>query len=1565
MKFRVTASSIIISLFICTLCLALVFALGFAKRGYDKLDDLLSDLLAFGDRGISISAQSMDGTLAKALVLNNMEVAFERSTTEGSEYELLAQLDQVELSIGLFGVIKVGLGWGSPDINLTISGAKIYVDNEALEFLSSFGSNAKEASDLKLPSINLNVQLSNAGVALEYSGISANLTGLNASAYVNTSDNKINFTGADLNLPTATVYLPEQEQTQLVATANDIRLSIDENLQITASLDEASLYTNQDSSLETLAKATEISALVNLAKDKISVATYLNAIDALYLGYSAQINGTTVNLDYYLSNKDVKLAASLSSVKALSQDLTAQLYNLSFSGSLVDLENLDLDLYINSANATYQGYGAILSGVSSNLDLTLSNLKTLGYISFDNLNLTGLQAYTIQALRMQNGEIDFSYNEKSFARIKAYVNGTSSNVYVEQFASNLDLSVALKNLTELESASVALDNLTCAALPESSNITLNLTQDQKLNLTIKTSTQLDGSLSLSFVDSTLDTRFYLSNFEPYSLTAIYNQLLSKQEIIQEATNFDGSIVFSLKLPEGTLNLNTLSNLTLQSVKDLSKYIESGLFSINLAVRDLMVDANSYSGAVSFESTLKGSLLEVSTLAVTTNGYRLSYTGAVDYNNLIPDGRLSLQSAEDGSELAALEFNFLEGTKSYSFSMSSPMLKNTSLYGTLDWQNADAITANAFIESDKLKAGTIPFKLILVLNPLHLNIQSQYFSFDGTLEDQRLINLTGALDGLEIKLTSFIAVAVDTEVTASYDLVTGKFDFDIGTFDTRISDFFSFSFASSVTDEKLTLDKLTITRGDKTYAFDGAIEFEYPSIAQLASIAGEGIDALVNLKDKDGIFSIVGTVKDQQYYLEIKANSSLKIDLTLLGNYKYGFYAYGKVNWQDSSGFDFNAQYKDGVFAFYDSSGNLGDLSLKDIDFNLDSVNMSMLFSFTFENVVQRIVGEASRQSGTITLSAQLESFTSSLISLITGIDYDASFTLGLKNFSLEDGYEVPDTSVEVFYSKGLFTLTGSLVNGTYNSTNNYIDLHIDKSLLFGLDLKGYLGTQLDLYASNIYFPVPVLFQFADYVIFGVDEATITGDLLISGSADDPRLYGMLYCQSFEMWLSYLPSQTLSVKNIAISVQDHSLSIATTPVTGHSSLDGRYIEANVAVNLNLNKLNIESFEIITDVLTPVDLWVPLPQGTMDFEIRGDATGLVIYGIKNGRPYLECDATASNMLMDFDIEDKQAWIYAMASTIDLDIDLTIGSDVEFCYPQKDSAFIDFTLSEGENARLSYDMVTKTIKTSGSLAFKTGQVYYFQNDFYITEGSLDLSPKKDGITETSGLTFTLNLSAKLNDYDSSGNKIEIDLVLQNASLDNISPRFTSSPSMSENEILALLGQTILPSSTFGQSVTVSSVASLAAAATDAISRLGIIESNSNYSLTAIIRESLGFDIFSLRSNILQNIIIDALPGADSNADLSLLSKYLDGTSLFAGKYLANGVFAQILLKLKSEKNSSNTSNYGHFLSKDLILDMEFSVDWDNPLGTFTIFTKPQELSALNILDTIGFSVTKRVQF
>lgn len=1558
MKFRVTAFSVVLSLFICFFCFSLIFAFGFAKVGYDKLDDLLNNITTCGEQGISIKVESMDGTLAKAIVLNNIEASYQDET--------VLRVDEARISISLFGIIKLGLGWNCPDINLMVSNAKINVDNQTISLLRIFTDKQdKEAdSNINLPNISLNIQFSNCSADINYNGIETHVTNINASSYVKSKNNKICFERADLNIPTITAILPSKQ----VVNANDIRLSMDENFEIIASLDDASL--------EGYGKATEISALINYSNNKLNLATYLNSIDVSAYGYEAKINQTTANIDYYFETYEIDLKATLGTINAKNEQSsnkaqTAQFYDLSVSGVLSNMNVADLDLYIKAANVTYQDYSAVANGVSANLKLTLNNIKALGYLNFDDLTISGLESYTLQSFKAQNGEVDFSYinsykNKELDARLKAYIIGSSSNEYIKDFNSNVDVSAKVKNFSELLSANVSLDNLTCASLPQNTAMNLIFNRDKELNLSIHSGSQLSGSILLSIANNSIETKLYLTNLQPYDFTAVYNQLLSKQNVIKEDTGFDGSIVFSLQLLKDTLQINTLKNLTVTDVKDISNYIESGLFSVNLAVHNLEIDSTSYSGAVSFESTLSGSLLEINSLAVSTKGFRLSYSGTIDCNDMIPDGRLSLQRAEDGSELVALDFNLIEGTKLYSFRLTSPILQKTSVYGTLDWQSDEAITSNAFIESNYLKVETIPFYVTVIKNPIEVKIQSDFFNFNATLEDQRLLNLSGVLTGLEIKASALIALAVDMDFTASYDLITGEVDTDIGNFSTMVSDFFGFSFASRVSDEKLLLDNLKVTRGDQTYVFDGAIQFKYPSFSRLASIAGEGISALINLKDRDEIFSILGTITDQQYYLSVVANSYINIDITLLGTYENGFYAKGNVHWGESSGFDFNAQYKNGVFAFYDSSGKLGDLLLKDIDFNLDFKDMSMLFSFAFENVVQKKVEENSRQSGTIELSAKLESFTSSLISLITGLDFDASFTLALKDFSLEDGYRIPDTSVDVFYSKGLFTFTGDLIQGSYDNTSNYIDLHVDKDLLFGIDLIGYLGSNLDLYASNLYIPLPIITQFTDLLVFGINEATITGNLLIKGNAKDPQLYGMLYCQHFEMWLSYLPQQTLSIKNIAISAQDHSITIANTPVVGHSNLDGRFIDATVSVSLFIDNLSIESLEVITNLNNSIDLWVPLPLGTSDFEIRGDATGLLVYGIKNGKPYLECDAIASNMLIDFDIEDKQAWIYALATPIDLDINLTIGNDVEFCYPQKNTAFIDFTLTEGESAHFTFDSDTRSITTDGSLAFKTGQVYYFQNDFYITEGSLDLNRKKDGTTKSDELSFTLNLNAKIKDYDSSGNKVEINLILQNATLDNISPRFTSTPNMSENEILSLLGQTILPSSTFSQTVSVASVASLAVAATDAISRLGIIESNSNYSLTATIRDSLGFDIFSLRSNLLQNIIIDALPGdVAGKTDISLLSKYLDGTSLFAGKYLANGVFAQMSFRLKSEKNSNKNIDYGHFLSKDLILDMEFSVDWDNSFGTFTIFTKPQELSALNILDTIGFSVTKRIQF
>jgi hypothetical protein len=71
---------------------------------------------------------------------------------------------------------------------------------------------------------------------------------------------------------------------------------------------------------------------------------------------------------------------------------------------------------------------------------------------------------------------------------------------------------------------------------------------------------------------------------------------------------------------------------------------------------------------------------------------------------------------------------------------------------------------------------------------------------------------------------------------------------------------------------------------------------------------------------------------------------------------------------------------------------------------------------------------------------------------------------------------------------------------------------------------------------------------------------------------------------------------------------------------------------------------------------------------------------------------------------------------------------------------------------------------------------------------------------------------------------------------------------------------------------------------------------------------------------------------------------------------------MFLQALLHLTAiDRNSGKART--PFLVNDLALNLEISLDWDTPLCTYSLFTQPNELSLVQILDTIGFSVTKRI--
>ena len=161
----------------------------------------------------------------------------------------------------------------------------------------------------------------------------------------------------------------------------------------------------------------------------------------------------------------------------------------------------------------------------------------------------------------------------------------------------------------------------------------------------------------------------------------------------------------------------------------------------------------------------------------------------------------------------------------------------------------------------------------------------------------------------------------------------------------------------------------------------------------------------------------------------------------------------------------------------------------------------------------------------------------------------------------------------------------------------------------------------------------------------------------------------------------------------------------------------------------------------------------------------------------------------------------------------------------------------------------------------------------------------------------------------------------------------------------------------------ISVSSLASFAVSATSAMSSLGVIDTSDTYSLSSVIRRALGLDLLVMRSPLIENMVLGAINRFKNN-NFSLVSSYFNGTSIYAGKYINSDIFAGISLSLRSQdKNSGESGMY--FLSDDLKLDLEISFDWDNPLGSFSLFSQVHELSVIGFLDNIGFTFTRRFSF
>ncbi|MCF7946372.1 MAG: translocation/assembly module TamB [Spirochaetia bacterium] len=529
-----------------------------------------------------------------------------------------------------------------------------------------------------------------------------------------------------------------------------------------------------------------------------------------------------------------------------------------------------------------------------------------------------------------------------------------------------------------------------------------------------------------------------------------------------------------------------------------------------------------------------------------------------------------------------------------------------------------------------------------------------------------------------------------------------------------------------------------------------------------------------------------------------------------------------------------------------------------------------------------------------------------------------------------------------------------------NSFSGIVDLE-NKNLLFNLNKihplsatfsGSWKGEGLDLFFEDIKFDVDFLNTFVPEELH-FKNGIIKGFLSISGNIKDPDFYGELFSDSIIMSNSFIETEA-QAQNM------------------YATVHGK--------NIDFSRFNtiISDVPVQTELSMSIEKWIPslfsvefsIPKGkSIRSSYTFDTMKLTYAGSASGKLGLEFNldtreiAVNGNILadnMEVTQTSKQASSIPFEENLErnvvVDLRLTTGKSVSFILPTKELPILKANAQPQQTLDIKFNSRTNTYEVVGSLDIKSGEIYYFKRNFYITSGNIDFFESENKFDPV------VNLEAQLKEFDRNANKVDIILKVNNQYLSKLSPIITSRPVMELNEIAQILGTNILSSSNIS-SGSVSSAVAIATLASDIVQQLGIIDQLDVFNnFENKIRNTLNLDVFSIRTQILENVLVDVFPGESPiyTAD-NPIGKYLDNTTVLLGKYISDSMFLQTMLQF----NVNDSVNDGLFMTDALKMDVEFSFDWQNPLYDFTISTTPDLSSITGILSNTSIGLSWNYSF
>jgi hypothetical protein len=255
---------------------------------------------------------------------------------------------------------------------------------------------------------------------------------------------------------------------------------------------------------------------------------------------------------------------------------------------------------------------------------------------------------------------------------------------------------------------------------------------------------------------------------------------------------------------------------------------------------------------------------------------------------------------------------------------------------------------------------------------------------------------------------------------------------------------------------------------------------------------------------------------------------------------------------------------------------------------------------------------------------------------------------------------------------------------------------------------------------------------------------------------------------------------------------------------------------------------------------------------------------------------------------------------------------GRRVEFQWPSGAVPVLRTTASQGGKITITYRGDTGAYSVKGGTGVQGGEIYYFDRSFIMKKGSISFN--EDQTTFDPWITAR----AEIREWDqTTGAEIRIFLDADSP-FSKFSPRFSSDPPRADTDILAMIGAPLVNrAETQGIGVASALVYS------DILSQSWILRP-----FEQKVRQLLNLDMFSIRTQIIQNLVAQRVLGTTLNP--------LDNTSVSLGQYLGNDLFLEMLVRLQQPQVPVAVVAPGGGLvaaSTGLQADFELSLEWATP--------------------------------